>query len=79
MTDPVEKVPIGKAPGVHSPDGPPAATEPAFWHQELHRVPWCVKLENQADAIRQEILGFIAKFRPFMPYPKYKIPHFDSL
>jgi aspartyl/asparaginyl beta-hydroxylase (cupin superfamily) len=79
MTDPVEKVSIGKAPAAPSADPPLAAMEPAFWHHELHRVPWCVALEGQADAIREEILGFIAKFRPFMPYPKYKIPHFDSL
>jgi aspartyl/asparaginyl beta-hydroxylase (cupin superfamily) len=79
MTDPDEKVSSGQASGVRAPDALQAAKEPAFWHQELHRVPWCVELENQADAIRQEILGFIAKFRPFMPYPKYKIPHFDSL
>jgi aspartyl/asparaginyl beta-hydroxylase (cupin superfamily) len=56
-----------------------ASPEPAFWHQELHRVPWCVELKRQAETIRSEIFELIGKFRPFMPYPKYPVPHYPSL
>ena len=79
MTDPIKTEPDSRPPESHRPASTCAAKEPAFWHQELHRVPWCLELRQQADAVRHEILGFIAKFRPFMPYPKYKIPDFESL
>lgn len=56
-----------------------AFPEPAFWHQELHRVPWCLELKRQAESIRSEVFDLIGKFRPFMPYPKYPIPKYPSL
>lgn len=46
-------------------------TEPPFWDHVLHRLPWAVDVQSKAEQIRQEILDFIPKFRPFMPYPKY--------
>lgn len=45
--------------------------EPPFWSHALHRIPWCQTLRQQAQAIRAEVLDFIPKYRPFMPYPKY--------
>lgn len=61
------------------PSGLPDAGEPPFWHPFLHRVPWCMELRRQAPAIRSEILELISTFRPFMPYPKYPVPDFESL
>lgn len=46
-------------------------TEPPFWDHVLDRLPWAVDVQSKAEQIRLEILDFIPKFRPFMPYPKY--------
>lgn len=51
-------------------DASPSA-EPPFWNASLHRIPWCVELQRQGAAIREEVLALIAGYRPFMPYPKY--------
>lgn len=48
-----------------------APTEPPFWDDQLHRIPWCLSLLEHAEAIRSEVLALIKNFRPFMPYPKY--------
>lgn len=45
--------------------------EPPFWQHALHRIPWCCEVKNKAAIIRAEVLDFIPKYRPFMPYPKY--------
>ena len=45
--------------------------EPPFWTHALPRVPWCQTLRAKAEAIRAEVLPFIERYRPFMPYPKY--------
>ncbi len=45
--------------------------EPPFWDDQLHRIPWCMKLIEQAEPIRAEVLALVQNFRPFMPYPKY--------
>lgn len=45
--------------------------EPPFWDDQLHRIPWCVQLQAQCEAIRSEVLALIQSSRPFMPYPKY--------
>jgi aspartyl/asparaginyl beta-hydroxylase (cupin superfamily) len=50
---------------------PPAPKEPPFWDDQLHRIPWCLTLLEQAEPIRAEIMALIRSFRPFMPYPKY--------
>jgi aspartyl/asparaginyl beta-hydroxylase (cupin superfamily) len=47
------------------------AKEPPFWTCELPRIPWCQTLKANAADIRLEILSFIGRYRPFMPYPKY--------
>lgn len=47
------------------------AQEPPLWTRELPRVPWCEEVKRQAPALRVEILDFIKRFKPFMPYPKY--------
>jgi aspartyl/asparaginyl beta-hydroxylase (cupin superfamily) len=49
----------------------PMVTEPPFWTDQLDRIPWCVEFRASFPAIRDEILHFIAGFRPFMDYPKY--------
>jgi aspartyl/asparaginyl beta-hydroxylase (cupin superfamily) len=48
-----------------------ASVEPAFWDDQLHRVPWCVEVLEKAERIRDEILDFVGRQNPFMPYPKY--------
>ena len=45
--------------------------EPPFWDHFLHQVPWAQDVQAKASDIREEILGFIPQFKPFMPYPKY--------
>ena len=45
--------------------------EPPFWDDQLHRIPWCLQLVDQAEAMRAEIIDLIQRYRPFMPYPKY--------
>ena len=45
--------------------------EPPFWDHFLHQVPWAQDVQAKASEIREEILGFIPQFKPFMPYPKY--------
>jgi aspartyl/asparaginyl beta-hydroxylase (cupin superfamily) len=45
--------------------------EPPFWDDQLHRVPWCVEVLDKAERIRDEILDFVGRHQPFMPYPKY--------
>lgn len=45
--------------------------EPPFWDDQLHRVPWCNEVLEKADRIRDEILDFVERHQPFMPYPKY--------
>lgn len=50
---------------------PKAPAEPPFWEQELHRFPWAMNVRAQGAAIREEVLAFIKRYRPFMPYPKY--------
>jgi aspartyl/asparaginyl beta-hydroxylase (cupin superfamily) len=48
-----------------------APAEPPFWDDQLHHIPWCLSLLEQAESIRSEVLALIKDFRPFMPYPKY--------
>ena len=48
-----------------------ASDEPAFWDDQLHRIPWCVDVKQKASLIRDELIQFIGLYRPFMPYPKY--------
>lgn len=50
---------------------PTEPNEPPFWDDQLHRIPWCVSMLEQAEPIRAEVLAMIQNFRPFMPYPKY--------
>lgn len=45
--------------------------EPPFWDAQLHCIPWCLTLLDNAELIRAEVLDLVKKFRPFMPYPKY--------
>lgn len=47
------------------------ADEPPFWDDQLHKLPWCLTLLENAEVIRTEVLTLIQKYRPFMPYPKY--------
>jgi hypothetical protein len=55
-----------------TPDGlNTSSSEPPFWDQELQQVPWALDVLAKAADIREEVLRFIAKYRPFMPYPKY--------
>ncbi len=56
---------------MHSPTSPTQASEPPFWDGFLHRLPWALDVLAKAADIRDEILGFIPRYRPFMPYPKY--------
>lgn len=48
-----------------------AKPEPAYWTHVLPRIPWCRDLHGKNQDIREEVLMFIEKFRPFIPYPKY--------
>lgn len=58
-------------PAGSSPVAQDSALEPPFWDDQLHRIPWCLQLLDQAEAIRSEVLALIQGSRPFMPYPKY--------
>lgn len=46
-------------------------TEPPFWSDQVAQIPLCQQLRANFPLILDEILGFIANFRPFMDYPKY--------
>jgi hypothetical protein len=48
-----------------------SSSEPPFWDSELHRVPWAVETLSKSALIKDEVLAFIQRYRPFMPYPKY--------
>jgi hypothetical protein len=48
-----------------------ASDEPPFWDAALQELPWAIDVLAKAGDIREEVLRFIAKYRPFMPYPKY--------
>jgi hypothetical protein len=54
-----------------SPSDATPISEPPFWDGLLHRLPWAQDVLAKAADIREEVLPFIAQFRPFMPYPKY--------
>ena len=45
--------------------------QPPFWDDFLHKIPFCVLLEQQFDGILEEIQRFIHAAHPFMDYPKY--------
>jgi aspartyl/asparaginyl beta-hydroxylase (cupin superfamily) len=47
------------------------AAEPPFWDDQLHRMPWAVDVRSKGAQIKEEVIAFIKRYRPFMPYPKY--------
>ena len=50
---------------------PSTTAEPPFWNHALPRFPWSQEVRAKGAEIREEVLAFIARYRPFMPYPKY--------
>jgi len=45
--------------------------EPPIWTDQLDRIKLCVQFRDNFEAIRDEVLSFIANCHPFMDYPKY--------